>query len=222
MSSRALHSWTWWKSRVSLAVTSRRSRRSGSLAGSDFLLRAANLEHRPVLEPDRRKAPSPDAATVQGEQVVAHMQSQRRPVAADDDVVHAAPPGHVEPRRPWLARFAGLALVGKHHRALVVANAKPRKRIDDDAQPVGAAQALLPAIRLVAVHALEEPAVTRATQGRLDFACERARLLHRPDGQDRGMHQHVSVFDVHQRAITQPRKQLFAIGRAENIVKRVA
>src|SRR6187549_3344701 len=123
MSWRALHSSTWWKWKVVHAGKSRPLHRSGSLAGSDFLLRAANLEHRAVFEPNRRKAPSPDASAVQGDEVVAHVQSQRRPMAADHDVVAAAPPLHVEPWRPSVARFAALGLVRKHHRALVVANA---------------------------------------------------------------------------------------------------
>jgi len=143
-------------------------------------------------------------------------------VAADHHVVAARAPRHVEPRRPVGARFPRLSLVREHHRAALIEHAQPRHRVDDHAQPVESLEVVVPARRLVAVHALQELAVVAAAQALLDLGSELARPRHAPFGHQSGVHQRVSTLHVQERALAQPVEELVAIGRGENFLEGVA
>src|SRR5258706_2677558 len=132
MSSRASRFSTRWKRPGSRAGKSRASPRRASLAGSGFPLRTANREYRPILESHRGKAAAPHASAIEREEIVAHPQAERGPVAADDGVIAAAACGNVEPGDPFVARLARLALEAEHHGTVAPADAKARHGVDDE------------------------------------------------------------------------------------------
>ena len=193
-----------------------------SLVFSAFPFRAANFEELPILQPHRGEGAAPHAAAVEREEVVANGEAERRPMPANHRVVAVSAAGDVEPGRPFVRGIPGLSLVAQDHRPAVVEHAQPRHRVDDDAQAIEAAKVVAPAVRLVAVHAREQLAVVRAAKRRLDLGRERARFRHRPLRHEGGVDQDLAVFDVHQRAMAQPRHQLVTIGRLEHVVERVA
>ena len=80
-------------------------------------------------------------------------------------------------REPWkvaLRRAARPALLAELHRAVGGAEAQPRERVDDDAQPVESLEIVAPRARLVAVEARRETRRPARSQHRLHLAREHA------------------------------------------------
>jgi hypothetical protein len=136
-------------------------------------------------------------------------------------MVAATAARHVEPRRPILRRLSGLALEAQHHGPARVAHPQPGERVDDHAQPGISLEPVVPAIGLVAVHALEERAVIGCAQPLLDFGCQGARTRNGPLGQQPCVDEGDPALHVHERPCAQPREQLVAVGRRQDVVDGV-
>ena len=102
---------------------------------------------------------------------------------------------HMEPGHEALGGCAGRALGLKFHFTFRAAKAQACERVDDHAQPVIAAQVLVPERWRVAVHAGQKIHEMQAAQRLLDFAGQLQRALYRPLRQHAGMHQQ-PAFDL--------------------------
>ena len=114
---------------------------------------ARHLIHAAIVEPDRGQRAAPQAARVEHQQVRRELQLERRPVAADDRRrrptrgARARTTGGSRPAPCRGPRFSLNSIVPSAR-----AEAQPRARVDDDAQPVEAVEVVAPRARLVAVE----------------------------------------------------------------------
>jgi len=145
-------------------------------------------------------------------------------VAADEIVIGAAPPRHVEPRQA--TRRAAIRRTfrtgsAELHYALRRAKAHARHGIHDHAQAIPARQIIAPRCRLRAPHLAEEITVVRCLQRCTHFARQRCRLLNAPLRQQAGMDHRIFAFDMEQRQPTQPGQQVVAIRSRKNFCQRI-
>ena len=91
--------------------------------------------------------------------------------------------------------------------------AHPGEGVDDVAVAVDPDQIIFPAIGLIAIHVVQQPAVLIAAQQTLHFTGTVARRAGVPGGGDAGMHHHDGQVRVlrQQGAMTQPLQQLIPI-----------
>jgi len=127
-------------------------------------------------------------------------------------------------REPWgepARRVPRATLLAEIHPAVRRAEAQPRQRVDDDAQPILADERVIPRVRLVAVELAQECVAPRAAQHCFDFARERHDVARRPLRQRTGVHHQHAVFGNGERPLREPVEQVGAIRRFENRRERV-
>lgn len=113
--------------------------------------------------------------------MLSQAQPLRCPMSADDEMIAAAPLGHGVPRHATGRRLFGRALVGKLHPTVPRHDPQASHGVDDDPQSIVAGEALVPAVRLVAVQVTAKP-VQILHQRPLDFASQGQRLGDAPLG----------------------------------------
>jgi hypothetical protein len=187
-----------------------------------LVLRAVDLHDFPVIQAYRSQLAAPDAAGIERDEVGAHHQSQRRPVPGHDSHVGRASARYIEPGHEAGRRFPGAVLGMEIHGAVGAAEADAGQRIDDAAQAVGALQAVVPARRLVAIHAAQEVFPVWAAQGGFHLLRQRQRLIGRPLRQQAGMHHQIIALAQGKRPVPQPVKQFGAVGRGQDVIQRIA
>src|SRR5271155_5776355 len=134
------------------------------------------------VEAQRGEASAPDASRVQADHIGILKISQRRPVAEDDPRAAPTRAGGLEPgNERGSLPLARRALRVQVELPVLVHVAQPGEAIDDVAQPLRARKSVVPAVRLVAVHVLEE-LLGLAAQGLLELARAGARGGHVPLG----------------------------------------
>jgi hypothetical protein len=101
-------------------------------------------------------------------------------MAADDRDAARLAHRHVEPRHEPLRRLLELAFDPEVHDTVSSTEAHARHRIHDHAQPIHAAKAVAPGVRLRAVELREEQAIAAGAQLGLDLGGEVLRLRDRP------------------------------------------
>ena len=82
----------------------------------------------PIFQPKCTELAAPHTPRIDRGEIVAQLETERRPVAADDRRVCARAAGHVEPRH-ITRRQIGRGLVAELHYALRVAQPQPRHRM---------------------------------------------------------------------------------------------
>jgi hypothetical protein len=107
------------------------------------------------------------------------------------------------------------------HAAVRRAQAHARERVDDAAQARDAGQAVVPLVRLVAVHLAQEIDPALAAQGTFHLVRQRHRLRRIPGRRDARVHQQMRVDEHRQRALAQPLDQRVAVGCGEDLVERI-
>src|SRR6266542_655201 len=142
-------------------------------------------------------------------------------MAADHRVVRTSPARHVEPRQMAGGSLGRLAFGVEFHDSVGRAEAQAGHGVDDHAQAVDPAQAVVPAVRARAVEVREEFPVPGSAQFRLDLSRERCRGGDVPLRQQARVNQHVIRLDVNHRPVTQPVDELVAIGGREHFCERV-
>mmetsp|Transcript_4959 Transcript_4959/g.18008 ORF Transcript_4959/g.18008 Transcript_4959/m.18008 type:complete len:200 (+) Transcript_4959:670-1269(+) len=142
-------------------------------------------------------------------------------MAEGDGRAAAGAAGHVEPGHEAWRRGGGAVLGLQIQPAVGAAKTQPRQRIDRETQAVGAGQGRAPALRLVAVHRVQEAGQVRAAQHGFDLAGQGQGVLQRPGRHDAGMHHQPAGLIPGQVLLPQPVDQGRAVGRREDVVQRV-
>jgi len=142
-------------------------------------------------------------------------------MTAYQGVVSAFPAGHLEPRKVACGSFDRVAFGVELHHTFRRAKAQAGHCVDDDAQPVDPAQVVVPAIRARTVKFREKFLVPGSAQFRLDFPGKCFRRGDVPLRQEPRVDQRVVCDDVRHRPVPQPVEQPVAVGRGEDVPKRV-
>jgi len=142
-------------------------------------------------------------------------------MSADQQRRRAAPVRKCEPRRKAGRRVSGAALFAKVHPPVRRAEAEPRQRVDDRAQPIEALEIVAPCARLVAVEDAQQDFARVARERRFDFARELDDARGAPLRQHAGMHHQHGVFDERERLRREPVEQFVAIRCGEDRRQRI-
>lgn len=181
-------------------------------------MRTGLAEHTPVFQAHGGKASTPKAARIEREQPGFIAKAQGRPMATDNGVIGAGPPGNVEPgqasSRPVVGR--PLRTLGtKLHRTGSRQVAHASHGVDHHPQPVPAGEIVAPCGRFRAPHVRQKFLIVRRLQGHRHLIRQSLRLRHRPFRQQAGMNHGPFTLDVEQWLRTKPCKQVVAVGRSK-------
>src|ERR1700733_2518045 len=170
-------------------------------------------------EPQRRQAPNPDAGGVEADHISVCEKTQRRPVAEYDPRPAPTGTGGLEPRNQSVALGLFRRPLDMQLEPAVRADvAQACETIDDIAQALRPCEPVVPAIRLVPIHLLEELFGVE-TQRLLELARATARRRDVPLRRQAGMQQAQIERAVlrEQRPMQEPLEQRVAIRRRENV-----
>ena len=142
-------------------------------------------------------------------------------MAEGDHVIRRLAARHVEPRQVAGGRGGAAVLGVELHAAFGGAEAQPRQRVDDHAQPRRALQAVVPFVGLVAVHLVHEHVPVGAAQHGLHLGRQLQGAGRAPLRQHAGVHHQHAALVQRQRAVAQPIEQRVAVGRRQDVAQRI-